>query len=341
MKLTSRVYGIIGIKSTMANWNADFTGRPKSTGNGNIFASDKALKYPMKKMWESYGKNILFVKSLKQVKDKDGKSKLVPNTLGERYSLLFGDIKEAKSTKEVLGNLFNCIDVKNFGATFVFKLSKKNSASSDADESKETKSTAKSKKEVTYNLSITGAVQIGQGFNKFEDINIEVQNILSPFADSRANEKNKDGEDASQSTLGTKIVTDEAHYFYGFCINPLAYNDYKEILGDDFGYDEDDYAEFKKAARFCATYFNSNSKFGCENEFAMFIETDSDAYLPDLSAYMDFISQGKDRIVNLEKIEKMLESSDVKKVEIYYNPLSLDVETKFDKFDIYSGNKIQ
>ncbi|EAJ1232653.1 CRISPR-associated protein [Campylobacter fetus] len=314
MKLTSRVYGIIGIKSTMANWNADFTGRPKSTGNGDIFASDKALKYPMKKMWESYGKNILFVKSLKQVKDKDGKSKLVPNTLGERYSLLFGDIKEVKSTKEVLGNLFNCIDVKNFGATFP---------------------------ENGYNLSITGAVQIGQGFNKFEDINIEVQNILSPFADSRANEKNKDGEDASQSTLGTKIVTDEAHYFYGFCINPLAYNDYKEILGDDFGYDEDDYAEFKKAARFCATYFNSNSKFGCENEFAMFIETDSDAYLPDLSAYMDFISQGKDRIVNLEKIEKMLESSDVKKVEIYYNPLSLDVETKFDKFDIYSGNKIQ
>ncbi|OCR91821.1 type I CRISPR-associated protein Cas7 [Campylobacter fetus] len=313
MKLANRIYGIIGIKSTMANWNADFSGRPKSTGIGDIFASDKALKYPMKKMWESYGKNILFVKSLKQGKSKDGNDKLVPNTLGERYGLLFGDIKKAKSTKEVLSNLFNCIDVKNFGATFP---------------------------EDGYNLSITGAVQIGQGFNKFGDINIEVQNILSPFADSRAKEKNENGEDASQSTLGTKIVTDEAHYFYGFCINPLAYNDYKEILGDDFGYNEDDYAEFKKAARFCATYFNSNSKFGCENEFAMFIETAVDAYLPDLSSYMDFICKDKNRSVNLEKIEKMIESSDVKKVEIYYNPLSLDVETKFDKFDIYSGNKI-
>ena len=26
----NRVYGIIGIKAKMANWNADFTGRPKS-----------------------------------------------------------------------------------------------------------------------------------------------------------------------------------------------------------------------------------------------------------------------------------------------------------------------
>ena len=33
----NRVYGIIGIKAKMANWNADFTGRPKSTSNGDIY----------------------------------------------------------------------------------------------------------------------------------------------------------------------------------------------------------------------------------------------------------------------------------------------------------------
>ena len=37
----NRVYGIIGIKAKMANWNADFTGRPKSTSNGEIYGSDK------------------------------------------------------------------------------------------------------------------------------------------------------------------------------------------------------------------------------------------------------------------------------------------------------------
>ena len=62
-----RVYGIIGIKAKMANWNADFTGRPKSTSNADIFGSDKALKYPMKKMWENEGKKVLFIKSWKEV----------------------------------------------------------------------------------------------------------------------------------------------------------------------------------------------------------------------------------------------------------------------------------
>lgn len=80
----NRVYGIIGIKAKMANWNADFTGRPKSTSNGEIYGSDKALKYPMKKMWESEGKNVLFVKSFKE-----SKGAIIPNQLGERYEKLF------------------------------------------------------------------------------------------------------------------------------------------------------------------------------------------------------------------------------------------------------------
>ncbi|MBP2638884.1 MAG: CRISPR-associated protein Cas7, partial [Firmicutes bacterium] len=44
-KMKQRVIGLIGIVSRMANWNADFTGLPKTTSDGNIFGSDKALKY--------------------------------------------------------------------------------------------------------------------------------------------------------------------------------------------------------------------------------------------------------------------------------------------------------
>ena len=32
----NRIYGVVGIKSIMSNWNADFTGRPKSTSKGDI-----------------------------------------------------------------------------------------------------------------------------------------------------------------------------------------------------------------------------------------------------------------------------------------------------------------
>ena len=47
--MNKRVFGVIGISSIMANWNADFSGYPKTTSDGTVFGSDKALKYPMKK----------------------------------------------------------------------------------------------------------------------------------------------------------------------------------------------------------------------------------------------------------------------------------------------------
>ncbi len=104
-------------------------------------------------MWLNEDKKVMYIKSWKN--EKDG---IVPNKLGERYATLFEAIdKKTTATKDVMKNLFDCIDVKNFGATFA---------------------------EEGQNISITGAVQFGQGFNKFDDTNIEVQDILSPFADS-------------------------------------------------------------------------------------------------------------------------------------------------------------
>ena len=296
----NRVYGIIGIKAKMANWNADFTGRPKSTSNGEIYGSDKALKYPMKKMWENEGKNVLFVKSFKE-----SKGAIIPNQLAERYEKLFSKLDEKDTTNDVMINLFNCIDVKNFGATFTEK---------------------------KQNISITGAVQFGQGFNKFDDTNVEIQDILSPFADSTK-------DDAKQSTLGTKITVDEAHYFYGFCINPKAYEEYKLLLKGFEGYTQNDYEEFKKVALTSATAFNTNSKFGCENEFDLFIECeDEECYLPDLSNYIEFDSQKRE--VDLSQIETMIEGK-VSKVEIYCNPFKLSVISKYDKFNIFTKEKIQ
>jgi len=296
----NRVYGVIGIKAKMANWNADFTGRPKSTSNGDIFGSDKALKYPMKKMWENEGKKVLFIKSWKE-----DKGSIVPNQLGERYTALFEAIDKKTQTKEVMNNLFNAIDVKNFGATFAVE---------------------------GQNISITGAVQFGQGFNKFDDTNIEVQDILSPF-------QNSNKADSQQSTLGTKITVDEAHYFYGFSINPRNYDEYKTLLGEDFqGYNEADYAEFKRVALVSATSYSTNSKFGCDNEFALFVEChDNETYLPDLSDYVTFDS--RNRRIDLSTIEKIV--GDRATVEVYYNPFNkLTVTTTYPCKNIFTQESI-
>ena len=108
--MNKRIYGILGISSVMGNWNADFSGYPKSTTDGNIFGSDKALKYPMKKMWDNEGKKVIYIKSLNE--------KLIPRTLKERYIKVFED-EDLKDVKKVLTNLMNAVDIKNFGATFV------------------------------------------------------------------------------------------------------------------------------------------------------------------------------------------------------------------------------
>jgi CRISPR-associated protein Csh2 len=300
--MDKRIYGVLGISSIMANWNADFTGYPKTTSDGNTFGSDKALKYPMKKMWDNNGDKVLYIKSMKFSESKKGEIQLVPRALKERYEFVFGveNLKECKDSKEVLTNLFNAVDVKNFGATFA---------------------------EEGNNISITGAVQIGQGFNKYEDTAPEEQQILSPFRDGSKDNAKPDSEEAKNSTLGTKIVSNEAHYFYPFTINPLAYKEFV-TLGVTDGYTEEDYEKFKKTSLVSATSFATNSKVGCENEFGLFVETEEDLYLPNLSEYISFTkAEGKNIIeINCSDLINSV-SERVKAVEIYYNPYTTELKS--------------
>jgi len=300
--MDKRVYGVLGIASIMANWNADFTGYPKTTSDGSVFGSDKALKYPMKKMWDNNGDKVLYIKSMKFSESKKGEIQLVPRALKERYEQIFGieNLKDCKDSKEVITNLFTAVDVKNFGATFA---------------------------EEGNNISITGAVQIGQGFNRYEDTAPEEQQILSPFRDGSKDNAKPDSEEAKNSTLGTKIVSNEAHYFYPFTINPLAYKEFVE-LGVTDGYTEEDYEKFKKTSLVSATSFATNSKVGCENEFALFVETDKELYLPNLSEYISFTKGEGKNTIKMECSDLINSVSEkVKAVEIYYNPYTTELES--------------
>ncbi|SHK79508.1 CRISPR-associated protein Csh2 [Clostridium cavendishii DSM 21758] len=311
--MEKRVYGVLGIKSIMANWNADFSGYPKSISNGDIFGSDKAFKYPMKRCWDEGGKKVLYIKSLKVEEDKKEGINVRPKSLKERYEEIFNvpNLKDAKDTKEVLKNLFTAIDVKNFGATF-------------AEEGK--------------NISITGAVQIGQGFNKYKDISVEEQQILSPFRDG----KESKGE-ANATTLGTKIVSDEAHYFYPFAINPTVYKSFVE-MGVTEGYTEADYSVFKEAALASATAFNTNSKVGCENEFAIFVETEKELYLPDLAQYITFRKEEDKNVIILGFEGLLNELNDrIKSIEVYYNNYNTKLEGNIEKakyFNIFTRKEV-
>lgn len=310
--MNKRVYGIIGIKSIMANWNADFTGYPKSISNGDIFGSDKALKYTMKKMMENQGEKVLYIKSLKLDNEKKASEKKIrPKSLKERYEEIFQveDLSKEKNGEKVIKNIFTAIDVKNFGATFA---------------------------EAGNNLSITGAVQIGQGFNKYKESNVEEQQILSPFRDGTKDE-------ADSSTLGTKVVSDEAHYFYPFVITPSVYNNYKE-MGVTDGYTYDDYKKFKDISLISATAFNTNAKLGCENEFALFIECDEELYIPDICQYIEFNKKDEKNIItfNFNSIIDAFKDR-IFSMEIYYNNIDTEIVNKLEDakyFNIYTREEI-
>jgi CRISPR-associated protein Csh2 len=297
--MKSRVYGILGVSARMANWNADFTGRPKTTSNGDIYGSDKAFKYTVKRHWTNNGEKVLYIKSYKieakGKKKEDMVEKLQPKELKERYEEIFSPNKIDKSTssKEVLKNLFSAIDVMNFGATF------------PVDE---------------LNISITGAVQVGQGFNKYKEASVEIQDILSPF-------RNSGKDEATASSLGKKIMCDEAHYFYPFSINPKNYNDYVGLIDGFDGYTDEAYRKFKDGALVGATELNTNSKSGCENEFALFIELKDDAqiYLPNLDKYVEFYKEDGKNVIDISSLNEIIDEEVIKyidNIEIYYNPFN-------------------
>ena len=343
--MKNRVYGIIGVKSVMSNWNADFTGRPKTIGNGVVFGSDKALKYTIKKFWENQGLKVLYIKSFKMEQKGDEKEKIQPRDLGERYQHLFDkELDSNISQIEVMKDIFTTLDVMCFGATFATQKETNLLEESDEENAIDKKdSRKKKKKKKGINISITGAVQVGQGFNKYDNTRIEVQDILSPFRNS-----NEKSENAEASTLGTKVMSDEAHYFYPFTVNPENYNCYLDMDIEGFtGYTKDAYDAFKEASLVGATALNTNSKMGCENEFTLFIECkdESKLYLPDLAQYVKFSKVDDDKdiidITGLDFIEKF--DSEIKLIEVYYNPHFTNVLSglgKIKKYNIYTKDEI-
>ncbi|MEV2857984.1 type I CRISPR-associated protein Cas7 [Paenibacillus larvae] len=301
-KKKNRVVGLIGIVSRMANWNADFSGNPKTTSNGQLFGSDKALKYSIKRLWEEQGKKVLYIRSYKLGGGKGELEKIQPRDLAERYEYLFGEAV-SKSSPEVLNRLFQCVDVMNFGATFAVK---------------------------EQNIGLTGPVQIGQGFNKYEESNIEVQDILSPFRNS-----NEKSEDKDATSIGKKITADECHYIYPFSVNPNCYDNFVGLPGmEGFeGYSEEAYEAFKEGALIGATILNTNSKSGAENAFSLFISFKDGlpAYLPNLDPYVKVYKQEGMTVYDLSTIIPILRDVQayIEKIELYVNPYATKVQLDY------------
>lgn len=106
----------------------------------------------------------------------------------------------------------------------------------------------------------------------------------------------------------------------------MAYKEFVQ-LGVTDGYTEEDYQNFKRTALVSATSYATNAKEGCENEFALFVETEPDMYLPNLTEYITFEKGDKLNTVDISEVASIINAvkDRVKSVEVYYNPYTTNL----------------
>ncbi|PSR54932.1 CRISPR-associated protein [Adhaeribacter arboris] len=290
---TRRAYGCTIIKSINSNFNADFSHQPRTLPDGVVYATDKALKYTVKNYLKNNysGDKIFYFKTFND--------NMNPRTLDETYESLLEKYPETKGKEKdntlrltVLGNLLKCLDIRLFGATFAGKT----------------------------NISIHGPLQITHGINRFPKNDIYSEQIMSPFRNP--GEEGKDEKGAA--TLGSQSKLREGHYVFHFSVNPQNIAEHvKRLNGSGTELSTDDIAKAKEALRRGATYYDSASKAGSENELLLWVELKekSKAVLP---SFIDLVTVGEDGTIDLSGVTTLLNSEhiqdEVETVELYFNP---------------------
>lgn len=285
----NRVFGCVIIKSINSNYNADFSNQPRTLPDGTVYATDKALKYTVRnyidKNWPE--EKVFYFKSLNE--------DMQPRDLDQNYVRLFGEYpkadkkEEAKARKIILENLMSCLDVRLFGGTFASK---------------------------SANLSIHGTVQPTHGVNRFVEGIIYSEQIASPFRNS-----NSKSEDSMQTTLGTQFKLREGHYVHHFSVNPGNLNDVTEFI-DQQGLLEEDIRKLKEGLCCGATFYDSSSKAGTENEALLWVELKEGSKLV-LPSFVELVSVNDDREIDFSLVSVLLQKENIRKeiakIELYYN----------------------
>ncbi len=316
----NRVFGCAVVKAVNANYNADFSGQPRTLPNGTVYATDKAFKYTVKNyLKDVYDKErILGFKRYNQVKE------FVPFSLVEAFCNLFPNLmeisekktkkneasdEEKESTesfkikgtkKDVAKALLSCIDVRTFGFTFAGK-------SSD--------------KKDNIAISVHGPVQINYGVNMWSKGQIYTDQIMSPFRNP-----DEKSEDKQASTLGRQSRLDEGHYLHHFTVNPQNLCDITKMAGDGCQtLSDEDINKLKEAMRRGATWYDSASKAGCENEMLVWVQLkdDSKIVLPNFTNLIDLKDEKEEGkcVYDFSKLKTVLDGvrGEIASVEVFFN----------------------
>jgi CRISPR-associated protein Csh2 len=313
MDFNNRVFGCAIVKAINSNYNADFSGQPRTLPDGTVYATDKAYKYTLKNFFKAvYPKETIFYfKSLNE--------HMNPISLDETYVKHFGDYPNEKKTIKhaVAGKLLSCLDIRLFGATFAGK---------------------------GINISVHGPVQINHGVNIWCENNIYSEQITSPFS----NKSNDPEADRGMTTIGRQSKLQEGHYLHHFSINPMNLSEIKSLAGDEAqAVSADDIVKLKAAMRQGATFYDSASKAGTDNEILFWVQLKKESKLI-LPAFTDLVKalpekqEGK-TVFDFEKVSQLLSnySSDIEATELYLNEQSataINLPSSCNTYPLFGNN---
>jgi len=285
--------GIVVVNAKNANFNAGFDHLPRRLPNGNIYATDKALKYCIRDYLSN--SEPVFVQRTKQFhKGNDGVETQRYLTLKENYLHKCNKETMEKNERIIIEDLLKFIDVRLFGVVFA----------------------------VDSNISLTGPCQINYGINRFDKSNIFSLSILSPYRNS--NEKSKDSQ---QTTIGEESRADDVYYVYDVCLNM---NSAKK---QDIEITDSDIEKLKNALKYSVAEVTSTTMFGSETVSMLWFENKHDRIFNNLNSLVDIYNSEHGVIVDYSKVMELVKMDITQdSMEMYENKVSnlLDKSPKLD-----------
>jgi CRISPR-associated protein Csh2 len=308
MTYNRRIFGAAIVKAINSNYNADFSGQPRTLPDGTVYATDKAFKYAVKNYLKDVypNDNVFYFKRFND--------EFVPYSLDDAYAKMFPNNKDTKEKKVVAKDILSCLDIRLFGATFA----------------------KKGKSDNNIAISVHGPVQVNHGVNIWKENNIFSEQIMSPFRNP-----DEKSEEKQATTLGRQSKLQEGHYLHHFSVNPKNLEEVVRLAGDGAQpLSGKDIEKLKEAMSRGVTWYDSASKAGSENEALIWIELKevSKLVLPNLTQLVSLKDEKKDRKVVLDcgpLKEKLSEiKGEIANVEILYNKNSMVLENEDESWNL-------
>lgn len=281
----NRVYGCVVVKAINANYNADFSGLPRRLKSDGSFY---ATDKSFKWLVRNYIKKNY--SDEKVLFTKHFHEKIETNNLKDSYDKLFNTTLEDN------------LDIKKSNKDSVFQNLTQCidvrlfGATFTPDGAK------------GNNISIHGNVQINHATDLYKKGRVYTDEILAPF-----------------TAIGSMSKATEAHYIHNFSVNPKNLSSWTKTVSDIKVLSNNDINILKNAFNNAATFYDSHSKAGVENELSIYVtlNEDSTLTLPSFAQFIKFYKEDEKAYLkdtfDLTKLMSYLKKYDneIECIEIY------------------------